>query len=188
MTAREQRVIDSLALHRRIIGETPHHKAFDLLIQNTDRFMDRATTLGHVTGSALVIDTQTDEALLIYATKFDKWLLNSAGGHVDDQELPWEGAQRELREETGIKLMPTLFDHGIPLPLLLDVHPIPASVKKNEPAHWHYDMLFLFETDGKPGVKADKDEIAHWAWHPVSRLKQPDWSWDIAHLRGLLRK
>jgi 8-oxo-dGTP pyrophosphatase MutT (NUDIX family) len=188
MTPREQRVIESLALHREITGETPHHKAFDLLIRNTDRFMDRSTTLGHVTGSALVVGTQTDEALLIYAAKFDKWLLNSAGGHIDDGELPWQAAQRELREETGIDLAPMLFDNDTPLPLLLDVHAIPASVKKNEPAHWHYDMLFLFETNGKPDVKADETEITHWAWRPVSSLKSPEWPWDIGHLRALLRK
>jgi 8-oxo-dGTP pyrophosphatase MutT (NUDIX family) len=73
----------------------------------------------------------------------------SAGGHVDEGELPWQTAIRELQEETGITARP-LFDLQKPEPLIMDAHPIRASVKKNEPPHWHYDMVYLFTVDQKP--------------------------------------
>ncbi len=187
MSLAQEQTIQSLALHRNLMGDTIHHQAFDLFAKHNTNLLSRATLSGHVTGSALVLDTQTDEALVVYATKFNKWVF-SAGGHIDDGETPWEAATRELHEETGIDAVPTLFNTETPLPLLFDVHPIPASVKKAEPAHWHYDMVFLFETNGKPKVTADPAEVAQFIWKPLGELKPPVWSWDVERELARLRQ
>ena len=186
MSALQEATLSSLALHRKTAGDTKHHQGFELFAQNNVNLLSRSNLAGHVTGSALVVDTQTNEALVVYAAKFDKWVF-SAGGHIDNGELPWEAARRELREEVGIDAMPTLFNDKTPLPLLFDVHPIPASVKKQEPAHWHYDMVFLFETDGKPDITADPAEVAQFVWKPVTELKAPVWDWDVEAVLARMR-
>lgn len=183
----EEAVKESLTLHRQITGETSHHKAFDLFAANNSDILSRSKLAGHVTGSALVVDTKTNEALVIYAAKFDKWILNSAGGHVDDGEYSWQAAQRELFEEMDISAAPSFVRDDLVIPLLFDVHPIPASDKKQEPAHWHYDMVFLFEVDGKPDITHDLSEVSRYVWKPLDTLKPPIWGWDVENTIGTIK-
>ncbi|MDP9196583.1 MAG: hypothetical protein M3O22_07465 [Pseudomonadota bacterium] len=51
-----------------------------------------------------------------------------------------------------------------PLPLILDAHPIPARPDKNEPAHWHYDMVYLFTLSQERDPVPDPSEISRYAW------------------------
>jgi hypothetical protein len=53
-------------------------------------------------------------------------------------------ALREASEESGFRqhrcsVLGGLFD--------IDIHPIPANPKKNEPAHEHFDLRYLLELD-----------------------------------------
>ena len=44
-------------------------------------------------------------------------------------------------------------------------------VRKTEPAHWHYDVRFMFEADaGEPLVRA-ANESKELAWVDVTRVK-----------------
>ena len=103
----------------------------------------------------------------MYHAKLNVWVF-SAGGHVDDGELPWQASIRELQEETGIMAKP-LGDARY-IPLLLDAHPIPASVKKAEPAHWHYDVVYLYEVDQKPDLCLDPKEALNFRWDDVGNV------------------
>ena len=111
----------------------------------------RATVAGHITASAWVLDRTRTHAALIHHRKLNRWL--QPGGHVEDADATWRAAaQREVTEETGLTHFirqpdDELFD--------VDVHPIPA--RKNEPAHFHYDLRFLFVAD----VNATLDHKLH---------------------------
>lgn len=84
---------------------------------------------GHITGSALVINS-----------KFSKVLL---GGHSDGHNLVKETAFREASEESGLNSLEFLPEiTGI---FDVDVHPIPATEKM--PSHDHYDIRFLLVAD-----------------------------------------
>lgn len=110
----------------------------------TDRFIhfvethptcfERSLAIGHVTGSAWIVDGPGQRTLLTHHRKLDKWL--QCGGHADGESAVLQVALREAWEETGLEVHPLLdgriFD--------LDIHPIPA--RGTEPEHFHYDVRF----------------------------------------------
>lgn len=101
---------------------------------------ERSLSIGHITGSAWLIDESTGRILLTHHRKLNKWL--QLGGHCDGDPDVLAVAMREAKEESGIeKIEPVatdIFD--------LDVHPIPA--RGDEPAHDHYDIRFLLRITG----------------------------------------
>lgn len=100
---------------------------------------ERWFTLGHITGSAWIIDPTRQHALLMHHRKLNRWF--QPGGHADGVTNVQEVALKEAAEETGLAdIQPigsSIFD--------IDVHLIAA---RNEmPAHLHYDIRFLFEAN-----------------------------------------
>jgi len=106
---------------------------------------------GHLTASAIVLDSRGERALLTHHKKLRRWL--QLGGHVDgDGNLP-AGAWREATEESGIA--------GIaidPRPVDLDVHPIPA--RGSEPEHLHLDVRFIAFAPAGANEVASEESIA----------------------------
>jgi len=124
-------------------ADSRKHAAATLAFVERSREPWRRSTLeGHLTASAWVLDRRGSHAALIHHRKLDRWF--QPGGHVEDSDTSWiEASRREVSEETGLVRFvddprsDALFD--------VDVHPIPA--RKDEPAHLHYDLRFLFIAD-----------------------------------------
>lgn len=99
---------------------------------------------GHLTASAIVVNPQRTQTLLILHAKLKMWL--QPGGHFEPGEHdPSVAAAREVHEETGLL---ALWPGDKPLLLDVDVHTIPA--RKNEPQHCHFDLRMLLVADGQP--------------------------------------
>lgn len=92
----------------------------------------------HFTGSALVLSTDRRRALLHHHAKLGRWM--QFGGHCEDDANILDVALREALEESGIEGLTPLGD----TPFDLDIHPIPERPALGEPAHFHYDVRFLF--------------------------------------------
>lgn len=101
--------------------------------------------------TATVYIIQDNKVLLIFHKKLNKWL--PPGGHLDENELPCEGAIREAKEETGLDIELILEENiwinrwnarSFPRPYLCLLEEIPAW--NGHPAHQHMDMIYL----GKP--------------------------------------
>jgi ADP-ribose pyrophosphatase YjhB (NUDIX family) len=106
---------------------------------------------GHLTASALVLDSRGERALLTHHRKLRRWL--QLGGHVDgDGNLP-AGAWREATEESGIAGL--AID---PRPVDLDIHPIPA--RPGEPEHLHLDVRFVAHAPAGARETASEESIA----------------------------
>jgi 8-oxo-dGTP pyrophosphatase MutT (NUDIX family) len=108
-----------------------------LLSCSPEPFSRHQFTPGHITCTGLVLAPDGLRVLLVHHGRLGRWL--APGGHVEPEDAEiWDGARREVIEETGVRLAPE------PVPLLAgaDVHGIPA--KGPEPYHLHHDLLFAF--------------------------------------------
>lgn len=117
---------------------------------------------GHFTASAFVLSPDGDDLLLILHAKLGLWL--QPGGHID----PADGdvlaaARREVEEETGILGLEPL--GGL---LDVDIHRIPPNPRKDEPAHEHFDLRFLFRANSR-AFSAGSDALDG-RWVPLDEV------------------
>ncbi|MDZ7900489.1 MAG: NUDIX hydrolase [Arcicella sp.] len=135
--------------------------------ENPDCF-ERSLLIGHVTGSAWIVDKSHQFTLLTHHRKLDKWF--QTGGHCDGDSDVMNVALKEAQEETGLSdiqaINPNIFD--------IDIHEIPE--RKGIPTHLHYDVRFLFEADiNEPlTVSSESTGLAWVALSEVSKLNDSE--------------
>lgn len=106
------------------------------MIDLADRHEDlawRTARPGHLTGSAMVIDSSGEHVALLFHTKLRRWL--QPGGHADGETNLAAVALREATEETGIEglvIDPNAVD--------LDIHRVAPPA---EDPHLHLDVRFV---------------------------------------------
>lgn len=124
----------------------------------------RSLLEGHLTASALLVDSARERALLTHHKKLGRWL--QLGGHCDGDANLAAVALRECSEESGIAGLAV-----VPAPIDLDIHAIPA--RANEPEHLHYDTRFV--VIAPPGaVEVLGDESHELRWVAPRELGQLD--------------
>lgn len=171
-----------LAAHRpSTLEESRHAATIRDFILSTPRPYERSTLSGHVTGSAVVLDSK-GRALLLHHARLGLWV--QPGGHMDaDETDPGITALREAVEETQLADLVLDANEGGPKILDVDVHLIPASNARLEPAHLHHDVCFLARTFHASQARFDPSESRAMAW--VSSSQLGDFSLDAATLRRL---
>lgn len=136
------------------------------LLEEVPDVTSRSEFRGHVTAGAVLVDEQ-GRVLHIHHNALGKWLL--PGGHAETEDSTLAGAAlRELLEETGIDGGAIALSGAAPLHI--DVHPIPASEAKGEPAHFHADFRFGFRLDRAGDVTLQEEEVSAYAWLPVEDI------------------
>jgi 8-oxo-dGTP pyrophosphatase MutT (NUDIX family) len=130
--------------------------------QNPDCF-ERSLLIGHITGSAWIVDKSRQFTLLTHHRKLDKWF--QTGGHCDGDSDVLNVAMKEAMEETGLTdiqvISSNIFD--------IDIHEIPE--RKGVPTHLHYDVRFLLEADmNEPLIISS--ESSDLAWVELSKVSQ----------------
>lgn len=118
---------------------------------------------GHITASAWIYDSETQSVGLVHHKKLDKWL--QTGGHSDGNTDTATQALREAQEEFGheglVLSSEYIFD--------IDVHLVPADLKRGVPPHLHYDVRFLIY--GNSSIPPHVSEESHDAlWVPLSEV------------------
>lgn len=130
----------------------------DLLQGNSQCFFRDDFSPGHMTGSGLLMNARADKVLLNRHAVFDRWV--TFGGHADGEENIREVALREAVEESGIRagdiefVTTDFFD--------IDIHPIAANEKKQEPAHYHFDVGFLFQSKTEEFLISNESTDLRW--------------------------
>lgn len=133
-----------------------------------DLFYSRSLSIGHLTGSAWIMDNDYAHALLTHHGKLNLWV--QLGGHVEGDPEMLAAAWREAREESGLADIRPVFDHIFDL----DIHTIPANYK--EPQHDHYDIRFLFQADRHAEliISSESKNLAWVALEKISELNQEE--------------
>jgi hypothetical protein len=131
-------------------------------IQSQPQCLERTLTIGHVTASAWITDPSRQYVLLTHHKKLYKWF--QLGGHADGEPDLVKVAVTEAHEESGLTnfslISEAIFD--------VDVHLIPARLA--EPAHFHYDIRFLLETDKNQTLIINHESKAL-AWIAINEVE-----------------
>lgn len=112
---------------------------FTRFISTQPDCFERSLAIGHITGSAWIVNRDSSLILLTHHRKLDRWL--QLGGHADGDPDVVQVALREAREESGLDSFEVLGE-GI---FDLDIHPIPA--RGDTPEHLHYDVRYLLRAN-----------------------------------------
>ncbi len=129
---------------------------------------ERALAIGHLTGSAWIVNQSRSRYLLTFHKKLGLWL--QLGGHADGETNMAAVALREAREESGLSeirlIEPGIFD--------LDIHVIPQY--RDVPQHLHYDVRFLCEADDRlPLSLSDESHDLRWlSSQEIAQLTQEE--------------
>ena len=144
----------------------PHEQqmlaAITAFVREHENFHSRDLLIGHLTGSAWIVDETFSHALLLHHGKLNKWL--QPGGHIEDDADMLTASLREAREETGADVRPhspTIFD--------VDVHEIPGRADVS--AHFHYDIRFLLIAD-KAAPLLVSSESKDLAWVALEQIEE----------------
>lgn len=138
---------------------------------------DTAKHKRHFTVTGYVVNKDHTKMLMIHHKKLGKWL--PPGGHLEENELPHEGAMREVFEETGVRATPVdmhdpdfklkgTVDAQIPRPYALMYQRIPESSKDVE--HVHLDMVFFLEANDDDETTAQLEEVHDAGWHTKQEI------------------
>lgn len=151
-----------LELRRRVLA---------LLGEHGESLADRSTAVGHLTGSALVLDASRERTLVMLHTKLGRWL--QPGGHADgDHELAGV-ALREATEETGIEGL------RVRVPAIdIDVHAVDHGDALGE--HLHFDLRFVVVAPAGASERGNHESQAL-RWVTLTELE------DLANEPSLVR-
>ncbi|MEY4130703.1 MAG: hypothetical protein RLZZ31_827 [Actinomycetota bacterium] len=133
---------------------------------------------GHFTASALVVEENTENFLVLHHTKLRKWL--QPGGHVDGSNNFPQSALREAKEETGIENL------RVVEPFIdLDIHLVEPP--KEQP-HLHLDIRYLVLAP-QGSVFAPNHESTEMRWVTMDDLSELQADESLVRLatRGLAR-
>lgn len=146
-------------------------RVLELLGSHGSQLADRGTPVGHLTGSALVMDATGERTLLMLHTKLRRWL--QPGGHADgDHELAGV-ALKEATEETGIDGL------SVRVPAVdIDIHSVDHGDELGE--HLHLDLRFIVVAP-RGAVECGNHESVELRWVTLAQLE------DLADEPSLIR-
>ena len=123
------------------------------LVQTHKNFYDRNLQIGHLTGSAWIVNQEQTKFLLVHHRKLDRWL--QPGGHTEamDDNI-FQTATREALEETGLGSIKAVHEAIYDI----DIHTIPAI--GTMPAHEHFDIRYIFEADEQEPLQVSEESNA----------------------------
>lgn len=138
------------------------NETIEFVKTNEDCFK-RELLIGHVTGSAWIVNDARTHVLMMHHRKLNQWF--QPGGHCDGDPDVLNVALKEANEETGLKKLKVvdgeIYD--------VDVHLIPE--RKGVPAHYHYDIRFLIEADMKEPLIVTEESNAL-AWVSLDKIAE----------------
>ena len=141
-------------------SDLAREKILEFITEHNDA-LHRTCVEGHLTGSAMIIESSYERVLVMLHKKLGIWL--QPGGHADGEGYLSNVAFREAFEETGINnlaLWTTAID--------CDVHKIPEFGDEKE--HFHFDLTYHLLAPEKAVIKRNH-ESTDMRWVTLEELK-----------------
>ena len=144
-----------------------------IINSSATEIFNRKNFNGHITASAIIIDDQNRELLVIKHKTLDRWL--QPGGHVDttDKSILY-AALREINEEVNIHKteLKLIAPFSLPdVPFDMDSHLIPRNIHKNELPHYHHDFKYLFIYHGAKHLRINENEATSYKWITFDKVE-----------------
>ncbi|MBW3601493.1 MAG: NUDIX domain-containing protein [Actinobacteria bacterium] len=156
-------------------GRRSRRRVLDGLARLDRPFDERAGPV-HATASAIVVGPRG--TLLHRHKRLGVWM--QPGGHVDHGETPWEAAERETAEETGV---PGSHPAAGPRLVHTDVH-------RGGRGHTHLDLRYLLladDVDPSPGA-GESPDVRWFAWEEALAVADAGLVHGLHDVRRLLAR
>ena len=120
----------------------------------------RNNTTAHFTASAWVTSTDTKYVLMAYHNLYHSW--SWLGGHADGEEDLLKVAIREVKEESGLKVVTQKSDEIFSIEVLT----VDGHIKNNKyiSSHLHLNVTYLLEADHRQPTRIKPDENSGVEW------------------------
>ncbi|MBQ1310667.1 MAG: NUDIX hydrolase [Blautia sp.] len=134
----------------------------------------RENKAAHLTASAWVVSPDRNGILMCYHKLYRSW--SWLGGHADGERDLLKTALREVREESGLKMVrPVLGDIYSVEILTVDGHEKHGEYISS---HLHLNVTYLLEADPSEPLKIKEDENSGLAWFsPEEAVKASSEPW-----------
>lgn len=153
------------------------NETIEFVKTNEDCFK-RELLIGHVTGSAWIVNDARTHVLMMHHRKLNQWF--QPGGHCDGDPDVLNVALKEANEETGLENLKVISGEVYDV----DVHQIPE--RKGVPAHYHYDVRFLIEADMNEQLIVT-EESNDLAWVSLEKIAEHNDSESIMRMARKMR-
>lgn len=141
--------------------EQAMHQRLTQFVRDHAQCFERSLKIGHITGSAWIVNADRSKVLMIHHRKLDRWL--QPGGHSDGDSNTLNVALREAQEETCLQniqpVSEAIFD--------IDIHTIPG--RGDEPEHEHFDVRFMLQANDEDRI-ARMEETNDIAWMDLDEV------------------
>ncbi len=130
-----------------------------------------ATPPMHLVSYAVVVDPETEHALLVDHRLAGSWL--PTGGHIEPGEHPTTTARRELTEELGIQ--PSPHPSFVDEPVMVTV----CTTVGIDAGHDDVSLWYAFTTPTDTDIRPDAREFVDTRWWPIDQIAHgPDTRFD----------
>lgn len=141
-------------------------------MKQKENIYERSCEGAHITGSALVVNPETQQILLHRHKKLKRWL--QFGGHADGKRNIAQVALKEAQEESGLTDL-EFYSNQDQVPQLIDVEIQTIPENEQEAEHLHLDFRYLLLTNSSElptPAEEESQDLTFFNFEQIESIKE----------------